>query len=239
MSFNRAIIFGSITGAIGAALWAAIAYFANLEIGWLAWGIGVAVGLACVKGAGYGSKLIGTTAAVITLVAILLGKLATIELVINDEFGDPEVFVRESIAALNDETLTSYLADELIEELAGKGRPIEWPAGVDPQYASTKADYPPEVWNSAAEQWNAFTPEQKQEYRQGIEASIRESFGENFEDLQAEIRNQGFLHSFSLMDLVFFGLALYSAFAVAQSDSMDEKDPDSESESKDTIPSLQ
>jgi len=238
MSFNRALIFGSITGVAGATLWAAIAYFANLEIGWLAWGIGLAVGLACVKGAGYGSRLIGMSAVVITLLAILLGKYAAIELQVNDEFGDPEVLIQESIATLNDETLTSYVADTLIEDLVQKGENVEWPAGVDPEYASTKAEYPPEIWNSAAEQWNALTQEEKQEYRQAIEASIRENFGKNFNVFQDEIRNQGFLNSFGLMDLVFFGLAVYTAFSVAKSDESNDEAEADDSDPDDTIPAL-
>ncbi|MCA9230477.1 MAG: hypothetical protein KDA57_07490 [Planctomycetales bacterium] len=165
MRFNRALIFGSVAGAAGAAAWAAIAYFANLEIGWLAWGIGLAVGVACVKGAGYGSKLIGTTAAIITLVAILLGKFATIELVMNDEFGDPQALIRESIAALNDETLTSYLADEIIKGMEENGEAVDWPAGVDPTTASTRVEYPANVWIAAEEQWNALTPGENKTFR--------------------------------------------------------------------------
>ena len=238
MSFNRALMFGCVVGAAGAAAWTGIAYFANLEIGWLAWGIGLAVGLACVKGAGYGSKLIGTTASIITLVAILLGKYATIELAVNDEFGDPEALIQESIAALNEEALTSYLADEIIEELDADGKGVEWPAGVNPEIASTKAEYPAEVWSTAEERWNALSKEDKEAFRASIEEDIRAGFGANFGELQAQIRNQSFLQSFGLMDLVFFGLALYTAFAVGQSDTLSEDSATENTDSDDSIPAL-
>jgi hypothetical protein len=35
---------GAVAGLIGAAIWAAIGYFSGLEIGWIAWGIGMLVG---------------------------------------------------------------------------------------------------------------------------------------------------------------------------------------------------
>jgi len=238
MSFNRALIFGSIVGAAGAAVWAAIAYFASLEIGWLAWGIGLAVGLACVKGAGYGSRLIGMTAAIITILAILAGKYATIELHINNEFGDPEAMIQESIAALNDETLTSYVADEIIENLAQGGGNVEWPAGVDPATASTKADYPAEIWSSAEEQWNALSPDEKQEFRETIEASIRVGFDVHFGELQGQVRKQGFLQSFGLFDLIFFVLAVSTAFSVGQSGGLNEDTEADETDLENSTPSL-
>lgn len=196
------------------------------------------MGVACVKGAGYGSKLIGTTAAIITLVAILLGKFATIELVMNDEFGDPQALIRESIAALNNETLTSYLADEIIQGMEENGEAVDWPAGVDPTTASTRVEYPPNVWIAAEEQWNALTPEEKQDFQAAIEENIKANFAANFDAIQNEIRNQGFLQSFGMMDLVFFGLALYTAFAVGQSDSLNEDSDAGGPEADETIPAL-
>ncbi len=36
---------GIVAGLVGAAIWMAIAHFANMEIGWIAWGIGFLVGI--------------------------------------------------------------------------------------------------------------------------------------------------------------------------------------------------
>ena len=237
MSFNRALIFGSIVGIAGAALWAAIAYYGNVEIGWLAWGIGLAVGVACVKGAGYGSTLIGTSAAIITLLSIMLGRYATIALLLNDEFGNPEVVIQESIDNLNDETLKAYLAEGIIQGQAEDGKEIQWPE-VDVESATIEETYPPEIWNSASEKWDALSPEERQEIRTSVEATIRENFGENFVAFQDEVRNQGFLHSFGLIDLVFFGLALYTAFSVGQSDALGEEAEGSDLDSDEAIPEV-
>ena len=43
-----ALVGGLVTAAVGAALWCALAIYGNMEVGYLAWGIGVAVGFAVV-----------------------------------------------------------------------------------------------------------------------------------------------------------------------------------------------
>jgi len=239
MNFNKALIFGSIVGVASATVWAAIAYFADLEIGWLAWGIGFVVGYACLLGAGQGSRLIGTTATVITLLAILLGKYATVELVVRKEFGDPEAMAQESIAALSDEMLTSYVADAIVGQYQQNGEKVDWPPGVDPESASTKAEYPAEIWRLAEEHWNTLSLEDKQAFREEVEANIREGFNVNFDELQDNIRNQGFLQSFGLIDLVFFGLALSTAYTVGKSNESMENTETKGPHSDDSIPALQ
>jgi len=232
MNLNRAIIFGAIAGVAGAALWAAIAYFANVEIGWLAWGIGGAVGFACAQGAGYGSRLIGTTAALITVVALLLGKVATVELLVNQEFGDPQALLEQTIAELNDETLTSWLADDVVAGYEERGEKVDWPPGVNPRIASTQVEYPAEIWKIAAQQWDAFSQDQKQAYHDAVERAIRENFTDNFDEARGLIREEGFFNSFSGVDLLFFGLAIYTAFSVGQMHEVEEEAIDEPADSE-------
>ncbi|NOZ39633.1 MAG: hypothetical protein GXP24_05340, partial [Planctomycetes bacterium] len=63
------IISGAIAGAVGAAIWAAVAYFANLEIGYIAWGIGGLVGVA-VAATGKNTTLAGVVAVLITIASL-------------------------------------------------------------------------------------------------------------------------------------------------------------------------
>ncbi|QEG37944.1 hypothetical protein [Bythopirellula goksoeyrii] len=224
MNYGKAAFFGMIAGLAGAALWAAIAYYANYEIGWLAWGIGLAVGWATVKGASAGSPYVGLLAVVITVFSLLLGKVAMVEMVVNNDFGDPETVIVESIAGLNDEMLTSYLADELVTNREEAGEAIVWPEGVDPTQASTQAEYPADIWAGAAEAWQSFTDEEKQDYRVAVEEYIRESYAANFGAFQEAVRQEGFLQSFSGMDVLFFGLAICTAFSVGKSGEIHEKE---------------
>jgi hypothetical protein len=65
-------------GMIGAAVWAAIVYFAQFELGIVAWGVGLAVG--------YGSYLLGgrgltngVMCAIVALIAIFGGKILAVQ----------------------------------------------------------------------------------------------------------------------------------------------------------------
>jgi hypothetical protein len=40
-----ALVGGLVAGAIGAGIWAVIAYFTGFELGWIAWGVGLLVGV--------------------------------------------------------------------------------------------------------------------------------------------------------------------------------------------------
>jgi hypothetical protein len=64
---------------LGALLWAAVSYFANFEIGWIAWGIGAAAGAACVALGGR-TQLHAFACAAIALAGIAGGKSLAIRL---------------------------------------------------------------------------------------------------------------------------------------------------------------
>lgn len=59
---------------IGALVWGAISYFANRELGLVAWGIGGLVGGACAVVGGRGSQM-AVTAAIFAIVSIVSGKV--------------------------------------------------------------------------------------------------------------------------------------------------------------------
>ena len=219
MNYNRAVLFGSLAGLVGAAAWAGIAYFANYEIGYLAWGIGFAVGAATVMGAGYGSQSVGIVAVVITILSIVLGKYASVELVMNDLDFNPEQAVAEEIANLNDDALTSYLANDIATAREEAGEELAWPE-YDEENESIAAQYPTDVWSAASEKFGAFTEEEKLAHRTHVEASIQQSLAD-LQVLEETIRQESFLQSFSAMDLLFFGLAIYTAFSVGQSNEFD------------------
>lgn len=70
-----------IAGLVGALIWGGIAYGANVELGWIAWGIGALVGFACIKGGGHGTGLAVASGAV-ALLSIVAGKWFAIDLIL-------------------------------------------------------------------------------------------------------------------------------------------------------------
>lgn len=78
-------ILGAIAGAVlGAIVWAGIAVFTGYEIGWIAWGVGGAVGFGAhaMEGRGVTS---GIVCAVLAALAILGGKMMVVHHFVNEE----------------------------------------------------------------------------------------------------------------------------------------------------------
>lgn len=215
-SFLGWIIGGVVGGAIGAAIWAGVAYGTGYEIGWLAWGVGVLVGIGVRTGAGesYGVAP-GMAAAVIALVALLGGRYASISISVNQAIGDTEAIAFEPpVGEERIEYAISDLADLVIEEWQAEGKAI---AEVDydslTEESTLKDQYSADVWAEAEGRWTGLTDDQ----RDAALTLLDEQFlafedGSAQNDFAAALTKQAFQESFGPMDLLFAGLALFSAF---------------------------
>jgi phosphate/sulfate permease len=204
---KNGVFYAVTAGLVGAGLWAAIAYYAEMELGLLAWGIGAAVGAAMMAGvkerAGSAS---GVAALVIALVSIVGGKYFAVELAFGDVDSEWE---QEAERMANDEEYTiSWLADDVILEYEEAGKPINYPPGADIDMPETKADYPADVWAEAEQRWAAMSPKEQEDFR----ADVLEEYKAFYDDFAGEIKTEGFLASFSLFDLLWFGLGGVSAY---------------------------
>lgn len=77
---------GALAALLGAAVWAGVMIKTGYEIGWVAWGIGGAVGAAVAKAGGRGVPM-AATAAVLALLSVAGGKWVGAAVVLEDEFG--------------------------------------------------------------------------------------------------------------------------------------------------------
>lgn len=119
----KGLIAGIIAGIAGAALWAGIAAVTGFEIGWLAWGIGAAVGAAVAWGS-EGSPVTGGLAVVIAILAIVTGKYITVEIVLAKEMGTANEEIARQMET--EEYLISWLADGMVYNLTEAGQTINW-----------------------------------------------------------------------------------------------------------------
>jgi len=206
------IIAGVIAGIVGAAIWAAVAYFANVEIGYIAWGIGILVGLA-VAATGQRGPLAGVAAVLITIISLLGGKYVVVELFVQSMLAETGEFgfeLGDADAEYTEEDLQVYLAGRIAFQREEAGETVEWP-DVDDEEESSAAYYPPDIWQEAGEQLNGMSIDEKVALRKDQLAEMEE-----FTELFAEsMRTGGFLASFGLMDILFFGLAIASAWGIA------------------------
>lgn len=204
MGVPGAAIGSAIGGVIGAFVWWAIATYANLEIGWIAWGIGALTGFGAAKGAGgEASALTGGLAVVVALLSIVGAKYAVATLGIAEAMETP-------MAPIEGELAISYVADDVVLEFEEEGRSVEWPEGAGYVMPSAEEHYPADVWALAVERWEALGAE-------GRDARIRDwtrTREEGRQAFAAALRDQWFRDSFALMDILFLGLAVVTAFKI-------------------------
>lgn len=202
----RALVGAAIGGLIGAALWAAVAFLFNFEIGWLAWGVGVLAGFGAAKACSDLDFSTGVAAAGMAVLAIALGKYVTVHFVVQDYMEE----VASQGMQVSDELAISFLADDVIEMYAAEGTPMRWPGGMPPENPTTQVEYPPEVWSVAQADWSSWSPAEQNDYK----AQLRANAAANIHRIEAEAMQAGFRASFSGMDVLFVLLAMGSAYKI-------------------------
>lgn len=232
MNVGGAILGGAAAGLLGAAVWVGVGYATGYELGFLAWGVGLACGIGVAIGTkGQAGTAGGLLAAAIALVTIIGSRFVLADVHVN-------AYVREAVAAVerspsieHDDFWTGYIADRIIIQRQESGAEIAWPEFVDDDYDSdfedegpdeefeyhvNPAEYPADIWTEAREQWNRLDHEQRVQFR---EAAI----GLMAEDIKGDDVTRGFAKLFVLLwscfhpkALLFLGLALATAFTVAR-----------------------
>ena len=204
MGIPGAAIGSTIGGVIGALVWYLISIYANLEIGWIAWGIGALVGFGAAKGAGGEcSPATGALAVAVAVLSIVGAKYAVAVV------GVAEVMAG-SDAPIEGEYAISYMADDVVIEFEEEGRSMDWPDGAGYVIPTSEEHYPEDVWALAEERWNSLTSEEQQVLIQ----AWTEGRDEGQAAFAAQLRGEWFRGSFAAIDLLFFGLAVVTAFKI-------------------------
>ncbi len=199
-------VLGGLAGsAVGVAIWVGIG-MAGYEIGWIAWGIGFLVGLGVRYGAYLGDHdedtLQGVVAAVMACGSILVAKYILFHMLVVGPIDDA---IQERQANTTSELMIALQADTVVEEMTEQGKTVNWPAGMTYDEARSEPDYPPAVWKQAEARWSKLSPaEQQQKIDEQIAAA------------EALFRRMApsFASFFSPWDLLWFGLAMITAFRI-------------------------
>ena len=198
-----AILGGLVGGAIGAAVWTAIAVFANIEFGWIAWGIGALVGFGVALGSGReGGSLYAAIAVAIAVLSIAGGKYASVVVSVN------QFIAEEGPVEITEEVLITFVCDELLDDADAKREPITWDDGSPVMGGYSSSDYPEALWQQATDLWASYTPQYQSEFSDWIKAQEQSAY----EQYSSQLREDAFKHSFSFWDILWFGLAIFTAF---------------------------
>lgn len=206
MHLFKCAVGGLAGGILGTAVWAAIAYFAHAEVGYIAWGIGFVVGFGVLFMSGGKQGLMpGILAVVIAIVSVLAGKYLAVEMAFREVAG-----TLEELSQVSAQDMTVDIADDVVAEWQTQGRAVQFPPGMTVDEADEPHEYPPGVWDEAARRWAALgKDEQDKQMKERAEAN-RLLAGM----MAGAIKREGFLASFSLFDVLWFLLAAGTAFRI-------------------------
>jgi len=206
----------ALAGAAGAALvgalaWAAISYVTEYEIGYMAWGVGLLVGLAAVRLGGRGAA-VGVAAAVLTLVSIFAGKLFATQLLVEKHLtaGAEETFSRAFYDEMRSDAEAWGDVGDASDEDAVRLFMVE--------RAYVESDDPSEVTRAELAQFRSLSiPELERlaDERPSFEQWRDRAIAETRSSFAAENSTVGLVASdLNLIDLVFAVLAVSTAFGL-------------------------
>jgi hypothetical protein len=106
----------------------------------------------------------------------------------------------------DDEGMIADIAGDLADEAIGRGEKVTWPPGVSRETASTKTDFPANLWKKAQDRWNQLSPKERQEQaRQRALLALA---------MSEKAKKPEFGEFFAPWDLLWFALAIVSAYKV-------------------------
>lgn len=191
--FTRGCVCSAVGALIGAGIWFGVAYASNYEIGWIAWGVGGLAGLGMFFGHGEASPMGGLVAAGMSVMGIVVGKIMLFAVVVSPQF---EIFLHEDKSSR--EALVYMFAEDSIE--LPEDTPDEmWEEVYDRGMEAALTQVRPEVAQMSDSEVEAELMERRDEYREGMRQFSRSLF---------------FATGFAWMDLLFFALAIITAFKI-------------------------
>lgn len=209
---RKGVVLGVFAGAASAVIWAAISYSVNFEIGFVAWGVGALVGAAM----GYGAATqanngTGLVAVVIAVASILIGKYSAVQLDVRSTRPTTQQYVanyRNEIQN-SDRKIIASIAGGIVHEKTLAGEELEFP---EVEFAKDTVigpeHFPKGIWDQAQAKWDSFDDQEKLAYRKKLIIRISQLYEQDL----ARYKQHQFARSFGLFDIVFFMLAMFTAY---------------------------
>jgi phosphate/sulfate permease len=199
---------GLTAGVVGAIVWAFITYQAGWELGIIAWLIGAAVGGAALLVSDRTRNVArGIIAVAIAAISIISGKFAVEVLYWQDFTESYNADLRQAIDHDTDFAI-SFVADDAYAEDPDLWKDLDWPYEIG-AVGNAREDYPPELWTLATERWDAMSDAEQEAYKD--DAYAISYIAEDSYTLALD----NFRDAFTLFDLLWFGLAMFSAYRLA------------------------
>ncbi len=216
------LLFGCIGGALGMAVWIGVGYASGYEVGYIAWGIGFLVGIGVRVGAGDNEGFVpGAVATAVAIVSILIAKYAVVSLLIAQVTNEIDL---PSEIEIDTPMMIASLADEIVTEREENGQEVELPPEYDDEEATYEDSYPPDIWAEAKGRWEQLSEEEQQQRIDQQQEQFRQ-FAESLDQIVGEqLQEEAMSNFFSPWDLLWFGLAAFTAFKIGSGAVGDEEE---------------
>ena len=194
-----ALIAGAIAALVGAGIWTAVTAATKTEFGWIAWGVGGLVGFVMSKVTTERSVKLGILAAVLAAAGLAIGKVATVRVLVpalSREFVlDNEIVMAQAFA--EDMRAGDRFSAQLALDLA--------------RYKATDT-LPPALQARMLDEAQTHMANASQAERERVAATFMTGL------VGGEGITSQFAASLSMFDLLFFGLAIATAFKFMRGD---------------------
>jgi hypothetical protein len=199
------VLAGILVGIPAAVVWVLIVYVTGYEIGWVAWGVGALIGLAVAKSAHEPNASLGPTAAALGVGSLILAKVLIVE------FAAPAI-LRGEFLKNREATAAMFLVDMRIHKSFSP----------DVQAALDQRESRPDAL-SQQQQYELVQQLQSEALARAAAATKAERERVVSVAVKGMLDAMGFFgvlkKSFSFWDVLWFGLAISSAYKVAQAGS--------------------
>jgi hypothetical protein len=112
----------------------------------------------------------------------------------------------------NPDYLISFIADDLAAERERAGETLDWSNLPEDGVPDREAHYPPDLWEEAELAWETMSEAEREDFKQQTMIEVERELPAALATFERELQWQAFLYTFSIFDLLWFGLAVASAW---------------------------
>jgi hypothetical protein len=203
------ILCGCIGGGIGAGIWAGVAYYGQIRLSILGWGVGALVGFGVNIGSrDTGGVVYGMIAVIIALGSVVGGNYITSSLLVNQYL---EMLEPDDIS--DDMAMGKVIVWEVLDDWLEQGEEIVWPKEWKTwDLAEWPEDFPRLMVTKTINRWD----EMSYEDQESVRVSIAEVTRANSQMIEHEMIESGFWYLMKQpRNVIFLVLASISAFLLA------------------------
>jgi predicted Zn finger-like uncharacterized protein len=197
-------LFGFGGGLVAGAIWVAVGYFFQREVGYIAWAVGLCVGLGVRLAAGDRAGLGAGLMAIAISIFMILGSKFTVAYLMTAKFVN---MAANTNAKVDEDNVKFFLAMQLADEEPVKGaKGGAKEAENDFSDATSFKELPKQLREKTENRWKKMSAEEKKQFKDQM-------FGVQ-QVPTIFIAFLAFFASFRVLDLLWFGLASFTAFRV-------------------------